>query len=112
MGVLAGGNIGGGRGGGEGCEPMAATTHVKRDERVRVHKGQVGGRGKGGGKGREVGRQEGGVVAAELRYDRLGGEGGREVADSGMEAGADEAGTLIGSINTESGGTVGVRLNE
>ena len=72
----------------------------------------MGGRGKGGGKGREVGRQEGGVVAAELRYDRLGGEGGREVADSGMEAGADEAGTLIGSINTEGGGTVGVRLKK
>ena len=92
---------------------MAATTHVKRCERVRVNKGQVGGRGKGGGKGREVGRQEGGVVAAELRYDRLaGGRGGREVAAPGMEAGADEAGTLIGSINTENGGTVGVRLKK
>ena len=88
---------------------MAATTHVKRDERVRVHKGQVGGRGKGGGKGREVGRQEGGVVAAELRYDRLRGGG---VADPGMEAGADEAGTLIGSMNTEGGGTVGVWLKK
>ena len=91
---------------------MSPTTHVKGSEQARINERRVGGRGKRGGEGREVGRQEGRVVTAELRDDRLGRERGGEVADPGVKAGADEARTLIGSIDTKVGGRMGVRVKK
>ena len=111
-GIVAGGSIGGRGSGGKRREAVASAPHVEGGKKPGVDERRMSRRSQGGGEGRKIGRQKGGMKTAQLGDNGLRRKRGREVPDPGVKTGANEARTLVRSIDAKVGGRMGVRVEK